>query len=495
MPRLEVRSVTKEFPGVRALADVSMQFEPAEVYGIVGENGAGKSTLMKILSGIEQPTTGSIHLDDREIALQGVRHALESGIAMIHQELDVIDDLSVAENVFLGSEKTKFGLLDLRAMTEETTRLLARVGATFLPSTRVADLSIAGKQLIEIAKAVSYGARILIMDEPTAVLTDKETDSLFKLIGELKRDGVCVIYISHRLAEVEVICDKVSVLRDGLLVATLAKGDVSQTKLASLMVGRELQDFFPLKSEHKPGKPLLEAVGVVVGSHVRGVDLKVHAGEILGIAGLVGAGRTELAEAISGSRKMDEGTVSVCGKRIRIASVQDSMAAGIAYVSEDRKSIGLVMGLDVVENITLANLKAYCHPLVDRKKELESAKSWQKQLDIRASDLRTSVSLLSGGNQQKTSVAKWLETKPRVLLLDEPTRGVDVGAKREIYGLIQKLASEGVGCVVISSDLPEIVGVCQRVLVMREGKMVGELLGDQITEEAIMALAAGVVAA
>jgi len=494
MPRLEVRDVTMQFPAVRALDGVSLSFEPGEVHGVVGENGAGKSTLMRILSGLQRPTSGQVLIDGAVVELHGVRHALSLGIAMIHQELDVIDDLTVAENVFLGSEPRRFGLVDKKAMNERTGELLQRVGAAFPPQTSVASLSIAGKQLVEIAKALSHEARALIMDEPTAVLTERETESLFRLIGELRAQGVTVIYISHRLAEVEQLCDRVTVLRDGRLVGTLDKGAFDLSQLARMMVGRELGDFYPDKRSPGEGRVVLEVKGAFVQGFASGVDLQVRAGEIVGLAGLVGSGRTELAEAIVGARKLSGGQIRVEGAVQSIGSVKKASKLGIAYVSEDRKNLGLVLGMDVIENTTLANLGAYCRPLISKKAERDATEAWKKELDVRAGDLRADILYLSGGNQQKVAVAKWLETRPKVLILDEPTRGVDVGAKREIYALIQRLADEGLACIVISSELPEIVGVCERVIVMREGRIAGELSGKEITEENIMLQAAGVAA-
>lgn len=494
MPRLEARDVVMQFPAVRALDGVSVGFEEGEVHGIVGENGAGKSTLMRILAGVLQPTSGAVLLDGQEIRFHSVRDALRKGIAMIHQELDLVDDLSVAENVFLGNEPSRLGLILKREMVGRTKELLGRVGARFEPTVRVSELSVAGKQLVEIAKALSYDARILIMDEPTAVLTERETESLFSLIEELRAQGVTMIYISHRLSEVETICDRITVLRDGVLVKTLARGEAGQDEIASLMVGRELRELFPPKQIGTIGDKILEAVDFAVESHVVSASLFVRAGEILGIAGLIGSGRTEFAEAIVGAREKVRGDVLVDGRAVEIRSPKDAVQAGIAYVSEDRKGIGLISDLNVAENCTIATLRAYCTPLLNKSKEMRAAEGWKRKLDIRANDLRASITHLSGGNQQKVSIAKWLETSPRVIILDEPTRGVDVGAKREIYSLIHRLANEGTACVLISSELPEIVGMCHRVVVMRDGKTIAELEGDQIDGSEIMRRAAGVVA-
>ena len=495
MSVLEVREVIKQFPAVRALDGVSLVFEKAEVHGIVGENGAGKSTLMRILAGLDQPTAGGLVAAGVEFQLHGVRDALDKGIAMIHQELNLVDDLTAAENIFLGREPTRRGVLDRAQMRAETLEVLQRVGATFAPEARVGELRLADQQLVEIAKAVACAATLLIMDEPTSVLSDRESESLFKLIGELKGQGITIVYITHRLVEVERICDRVTVLRDGKLVSTLARGGFDQPTLARLMVGRELGDFYPAKPPVPGGEPVLEVRGVCVPGCLHDVDLAVRPGEIVGLAGLVGSGRTELAEAIVGARHRSAGEILVDGKPVRIRTVKHALANGIAYVSEDRKGIGLLLGMDVVENITLAHLRAFCRPLLARSAETAAAEKWRDALGIRVGDLHGDIEFLSGGNQQKVSIAKWLETQPRVLFLDEPTRGVDVGAKHEIYTLIHRLAAEGLACVVISSEMPEIIGVCQRVLVMREGRLVGELVGDAVTEEAIMLKAAGVEAA
>ncbi len=478
-----------EFPAVRALDGVSIAFASGEVHGIVGENGAGKSTLMKILSGVQQATSGTMKLDGTPVLLHGVKDALRRGIAMIHQELNLIDELTVAENVFLGREITKGGLLNRAQMVSETEGFLKQVHAGFPATTKVKDLSIAGKQLVEIAKAVAVNASILIMDEPTAVLSDPEADSLFELIAKLKEQGTTVLYISHRLVEVCKICDRVTVLRDGTWVETMDAKKANPAELARLMVGRALQDFYPPKVPAPNGNPILEV------KNIGGASLSVRPGEILGLAGLVGAGRTELAEAIIGTRPIGQGTVLIDGKPVRIHNTKQAMSHGIAYVSEDRKGLGLHTSLSVVHNVTMANLRAYGKAVISLQQERKSADTWKSDLDVRVGDLNAPVASMSGGNQQKVAIAKWLEIKPKVLILDEPTRGVDVGAKREMYNIIQRLAGEGMACIVISSELPEIIGLCHRTVVMREGKVMGELGSNELNEESIMHLAAGVEAA
>ncbi len=495
MHRLEVRDLVMQFPAVTALDRVSLSFKLGEVHGVIGENGAGKSTLMKILAGVQQPTSGSVLLDGQEVRFGSVRDALRSGIAMIHQELDLVDTLSVAENVFLGGEPTRWGMLARSRMDERAKQLLKSVGAEFSPRAALGTLSIAGKQLVEIAKALSHDARILLMDEPTAVLTDQETASLFDLIESLKSRGVTVIYISHRLSEVERVCDRLSILRDGVLVKTLLRGEANQSEMASLMVGRDVSEMYPSKRERNEAKLILEASEFIVPGFVKSASLGVNEGEILGLAGLIGSGRTEFAEAIVGARARTSGELRVDDISKRIRSPKDAMRAGIAYVSEDRKGTGLVLPMSVIENCTLANLREYARPLLQKSNERAAAEGWKRKLDIRAGDMRAPIATLSGGNQQKVSIAKWLETSPRVLILDEPTRGVDIGAKREIYSLIHSLAESGTACILISSELTEIVGMCGRVIVMREGATVGELNGTDATEQAIMRLAAGVTVA
>jgi ribose transport system ATP-binding protein len=478
-----------EFPAVRALDGVSIAFEPGEVHGIIGENGAGKSTLMKILSGVQSPSSGAILLDGVPVHISGVRQAQSMGIAMIHQELNLVDDLNVAENVFLGREVRKAGFLDKSKMLLETDKALQGINANFSAATEVGDLSIAGKQLVEIAKAVAVNASILIMDEPTAVLSDPEVESLFELIARLKERGVTVLYISHRLSEVCTICDRITVLRDGTYITTVDAKQANPAELAGLMVGRPLNDFYPPKLPVPPSQPIMQL------ENVGGASFDVRPGEILGLAGLVGAGRTELAQAVIGMRSIGSGVVKMEGKTCRIRSPKEAMKYGIAYVSEDRKGLGLHVSLSVIKNVTMANLKAYGAVVLNETQERHSAETWKHDLDVRAGDLTDAISNVSGGNQQKIAIAKWLETKPKVLIVDEPTRGVDVGAKREMYQLIQRLAEGGMACVVISSDLPEIIGLCHRVVVMREGKMMGELNQNELTEEAVMHLAAGVNAA
>lgn len=490
---VELRGIVKDFPATRALDGVSLAFGKGEVHGLVGENGAGKSTLMKILAGLLRPDAGEIRIGGRASSLASVGDANAAGIAMIHQELNLVGSLSAAENIFLGREQCRLGWVRRREMEAAAASLLVSVGARIDPRTPVERLSIAEQQLVEIAKAVSLDAKFLIMDEPTAVLSARETKALFSLIRRLAAGGVSVVYISHLLPEVISLCSRVSVLRDGRLVTTIDARGTSESMLASLMVGREVSDVFPAKRLVAPDSPkALELDSVSVGSQVRDATLAIRSGEIVGLAGLVGSGRTETAEAIVGLRRRDGGAIRVFGRASTIRDPKDALRAGVAYVSEDRKLRGIHLGMSCVENTTLANLPAYGRLVPDRPREMRSARRWVERLSIRAADLKAPIRALSGGNQQKFSVAKWLDASPRILLLDEPTRGIDLGAKREMYRLIAELASEGLACLVISSELPELLGLCHRIYVMRSGHTVGEVTGDDMTEENIMRLAAGV---
>lgn len=496
MPKLAVRDLTMQFPAVRALDGVSLSFEAGEIHGIIGENGAGKSTLVKILAGLIAPTSGAI-LDEagHEIHLKGVRDAFSRGIAMIHQELNLVEDMTVAENIFLGREPMRGLFVYKRGMLDESQAQLERVGATFSASAMVGSLSIAERQMVEIAKALSYDASVLIMDEPTAVLSEQEAERLQRIIFQLRERGASIIYISHRLAEVETLCDRVSVLRDGKLVAESAKGQFSQSDMASAMVGRPIGDMYPEHLSKEAKEPILEAHNISDGARVHGASLHVGKGEIVGLAGLVGSGRTEVAEIIFGARPLVKGTMSLAAVDFSPSSPSEAARHGVAYVSEDRKGTGLHVDLSVIANATMANLAEYAKPLLDRKRQRQAAYAWIDRLGIKAGDPEAPISSLSGGNQQKVAIAKWLETRPRLLLLDEPTRGVDVRAKAEIYSLIAKLAEEGLACLVISSEMNELIGLCDRIYVMREGSLVGELSRADFSEDAIMHLAAGVGAA
>ncbi|MCE9589389.1 MAG: sugar ABC transporter ATP-binding protein [Planctomycetes bacterium] len=502
-PLIAVRGIVKDFAATRALDGVNLDIRAGEVLGLVGENGAGKSTLMKVLGGIETPTAGSVSIDGHIMNLRGPADAQRLGIAMIHQELNLVDELTVADNIFLGRERVHVGagrwFVDRAVTRAGAWKWLAEISADIDPDTPVKRLSIAQKQMVEIARALSCDARVLIMDEPTAVLTARETTALLAEVRRLRGRGVAIVYISHLLGEVLGVCDRVVVLRDGRLVTVVTPGElgtghVAEARLASLMVGREMADHFPPREPSRPGV-VLEVKGLSVAGRVEEAGFTLHDGEILGFAGLIGAGRTELAEGIVGLRRVafsDGGGITLSGKPLKIGDVRDSVEAGIAYLSEDRKGHGLVLGMGVAENTTLAALRGFCRPLIDRGAEEVVTAEYVRALSIRVGGLRDRIDTLSGGNQQKIALAKWLQTGPKVLILDEPTRGVDIGAKEEIYRHIQMLTRRGVSCIVISSELNELLGLCHRVIVMRRGRIAATLDGAAATEEGVMYHAAGV---
>ncbi len=495
-PALAVENLVKDFPAARALDDVSLAFEAGEVHGIVGENGAGKTTLMSVIGGIYQPTAGRLLRGGEAVTIPDPAHAMRLGIAMVHQELNLVDELSAADNIFLGRELGRFGFVDGRATIQKAGELLERVGSAVDPTVRVRALSVAQQQMVEIARSLSCDASVLIMDEPTAMLAHPEAERLFELIARVRSQGVTVLYISHILPEVLRLCDRITVMRDGKVVRTLDRGDVGEGKqaegrLASLMVGRPMADHFPARGE-PAAATALSVRDLSVPGCVRGVSLDVRAGEVLGFAGLVGAGRTEMAEAVAGLRRRSAGTVAVHGARLEPDRPGDAVEKGLAYLSEDRQGRGLIMGRSVAENITIVSLRRYARPLISRKAELAAVRHHVERLCIKVGRYDDAVDTLSGGNQQKVVVAKWLEARPRVLILDEPTRGLDIAAKEEIYRLVRELAGGGMACVFISSELNELLGMCHRIAVMRGGRIVTVLAGKEMTEENVMLHAAGV---
>lgn len=492
---LVVQSIAKRFGAVRALADVSLSLVAGQVHCIIGENGAGKSTLMKILSGVERPDGGTIVYRGQAVAFKSPAEAQRAGVAMIHQELNLVDELSVAANIFLGRERRKFGLVDTRWMNARAGELLESLNCPIDPSLRVRELSIAQKQMVEIAKAVSIDASVLIMDEPTAVLTRREVTALFQLIERLKSKGVAIIYISHILSEVLAVGDRVTVMRDGRTVETLSREKAQQIGehgLASLMVGRPMGDHFPPRNR-AAGRLAFEVRNLSVPGKVRNATFAIQAGEVLGFAGLIGAGRTELAEAIVGLRRREGGEILVEGTPVIARTPRQAGKAGIAYLSEDRKGAGLTLGMGIAENTTMVSLKRYCHPFISRREEDAATRHHVNQLHIKIGRVRDPVETLSGGNQQKVALAKWLEIAPKVLIIDEPTRGVDVGAKEQIYALIRTLTAQGMACMLISSELNEVIGLSNRIAVMRAGRIVATMDAGTATEEKIMYHAAGVV--
>ncbi|CAM2151702.1 MULTISPECIES: sugar ABC transporter ATP-binding protein [Paraburkholderia] len=500
-PLLEMRGISKTFPGVRALDNVRLSVWPGEVHSLMGENGAGKSTLMKILSGAYQADPGGeILIEGKPVTIDGPLAARELGVAVIYQELSLAPNLSVAENIYAGRElrrgNSRFGMVDRAAMERGCEDVLQRLGATFGPTTLVGSLSIAERQLVEIARAVHTEARIIVMDEPTTPLSSRETERLFKLILQLREDGLAIIYISHRMAEIYELSDRVSVLRDGSYVGTLMRDALSAESLVSMMVGRDISGFYKkAHAPYDPGKVVLTVRDVADDKRVRGCSLDLHAGEVLGIAGLVGAGRTELARLIFGAEPRVRGEISIDGKTLHVHTPRDAINAGLVYLTEDRKHQGLFLDMSVRDNINVSVAGRDARfGVLDLARGSARAKESIRALTIRVPSPRVNVGALSGGNQQKVLLSRLLETKPRVLILDEPTRGVDIGAKSEIYRIINDLAKTGVGIIVISSELPEIIGVADRVLVMREGLFAGELggyTGRPIGQEAIIELATG----
>ncbi len=488
-PLVEVRGVSKRFPGVQALDNVSLDIRPGEVHAVAGENGAGKSTLMKLLSQLEKPSDGSIVISGEQVKFRNPRHAQRLGIAMVHQEFALAPHLTVAENLALGRERSRGGLIVRGAEKQRARELLERVGLDVDPGRRVSTLSVADQQRVEIAKALAVDAKVVIMDEPTATLTEAEIDDLFRLIEQLKGEGIAIFYISHRLEEVVRIADRVTVMRDGEVVETVEKGDVDESKLVSLMVGREIDTLYP-KQECEIGEVLLRAEGITRPGVLLDCSFEVRVGEILGFSGVVGAGRTELARAVFAADPMSAGRIELDGEELRLKSPRDAIAAGIGYLTEDRKGEGLAMQLSVEQNVTLARIPG---PgiWIDRGTEHEVAQARRDELDIRTPSLRRAVESLSGGTQQKVVVAKWLETHARVLFFDEPTRGIDVGAKAEIFKLMGDLAAQGRAIVLISSYLPELTNMCDRIVVIRDGQTVGELNRNEFDEERIMVLASG----
>jgi ribose transport system ATP-binding protein len=496
-PILEVRQICKSFPGVRVLKSVNLGIWPGEVHALMGENGAGKSTLMKILAGAYRPDSGEILLDGKPVQLRTPHEARMAGIGIIYQELTVAPNLTVSGNVFLGSELKRFGFMkDTAQMDRKTQEVLDRLGARFKATQRAAHLAVAEQQQVEIARALFYKSRILVMDEPTAALSDRETDRLFAVVRQLRSEGMAIIYISHRMAEVYELADRLSVLRDGEYVGELKRLEFSADKVIEMMVGRRLEDFYE-HSKHSAGSVVLDVRNMSDGDRVKKANFQLRQGEVLGLAGLVGAGRTELARLIFGADKRKSGEVYLDGKKLQIDQPKDAIRAGIGYVPEDRKLQGVFLQMTSGENITM-NILGRCATggILNFKKLTDRANAEVKAMRVRTASLKQRAGGLSGGNQQKLLLARWLEINPRVLILDEPTRGVDVGAKAEIYVLIQQLLEKGMAVLFISSELPEIVGVCDRVLVMREGEITGEVGGEtgiEITQQNIMKFATDVI--
>jgi rhamnose transport system ATP-binding protein len=491
-PILALEHVSMAFGAVRALQDVSLDLRGGEIHALAGENGAGKSTLVKILAGVHRPHEGRVLLDGRPQNFRGPADAQQAGVAVIYQEPTLFPDLSVAENIFMGRQpRARFGRIDRRALRAATAALFERLGVTLDPNRPARGLSIADQQIVEIAKALSRDARVLIMDEPTAALSGNEVARLFGVARTLRDQGCALLFISHRLEEIFGLCQRVTTLRDGRLIGTEKLEGLTPDDLVQRMVGRELDALYP-KQDTTPGEPVLEVSRLTREGVFTDVSFKVRAGEIVALAGLVGAGRSEVARAVFGVDHYDAGSVTVSGRRLPGGSPTAAMSAGIALVPEDRRQQGLVMDGSIERNIGLTTLRSLRRgPVVSRRAERDRAADWAIRLQLKYARLTDAVGVLSGGNQQKVVLAKWLSTKPAVLIVDEPTRGIDVGTKAEVHRLLSELAVEGLAVLMISSDLPEVLGMADRVLVMHEGRLAAEIPRADATEETVMAAATG----
>ena len=495
-PLLELRGISKRFGASRALSGVDFSLHAGEIHALCGENGAGKSTLMNIIDGIHQPDEGEISLEGRKVVIDGPAHAMRLGIGLVHQEISLCGDASVAENIFMPEINAgKQVWMNYASLNERATKVLQRLGQDIDPASLVSELSISSQQLVEIAKALTLDCKVLILDEPTAALTDKESVALFKVLHDLKAQGIGIIYISHRMAEIFTHGDRVTVLRDGRNVHCGPLADLNADDLVRRMVGRDLGNYYPPKQKNsgEANDHVLEVSDIADGERVHGISFTLKRGEILGIAGLMGAGRSELAETVCGLRPATRGTVRLRGKALTIRKYSDALREGIAYLSEDRKEAGVFLDLPIAQNIASMALRRVSSRfgLLQRAAEYKLATELGAKLKLKSDGVAIDVSSLSGGNQQKVAIAKLLATNPSVLLMDEPTRGVDVGAKSEIHHILRELANQGVGVIVISSELPEIIGLCDRALVIRDGRIAGEVQDNDMTEEALLRLASG----
>lgn len=487
---LEARKVSRSFGPVEVLHEVDLSLSAGEVHALIGENGAGKSTLMKILSGYLEPTRGELLLDGAPVSFSSSAEAEDAGIVLIHQEFNLAEQLTVEENIFLGRELRRGVFLDKKAMKAEAARLLAELETRVSPDARVSGISVSDKQMVEIAKALSRNARVLIMDEPTAVLTNREAAVLFRQIERLKARGTAILYTSHKLDEVARIADRITVFRDGSRVAHAPAGEMDEDRMAQAMVGRALSNLFPPKAPPATGEPVLSVRNFSVGGIVTDASFDLRRGEILGFAGLVGAGRTELMEGLIGIRD-SRGTVEVEGRPVAIRSVKDARRAGIVYLTEDRKGRGLLTAKGMRENLTLLALDRFARLAIDTRAEEEALTRSIEEFDVRAPTRQVRVGNLSGGNQQKLLLAKTMLAEPDIVIIDEPTRGIDIGTKQQIYGFIHRLAAAGKSVIVVSSEMAEIIGLSHRVVVMRAGRVAGVLEGEDINEDTIVRHAMG----
>ncbi len=495
-PVLSIHGVSKQFGAIQALKDVNFTLEKGEVHALCGENGAGKSTLMNIIAGVVQPTEGEIRVDGKAVRISSPAAAQMLGIGLVHQEIALCPDATVAENMFMAAtNRRRSPFMNYRALERDAQAVMNRLAAIDVRR-KVAELPISSQQLVEIAKALTLDCRVLILDEPTAALTETEAQQLFSIIRDLKANGISIIYISHRMAEIFSLCDRVTVFRDGRYVCTDRIADVTPDDVVRRMVGREITQLYPdkLGPVDVGVETILDVDGLSDGERFHDVCLELREGEILGIGGLIGSGRSEIAEGICGLRSRTAGAVRLHGKQQAINTYADAVKAGIVYLSEDRKGSGVFLEMSIAQNISVLNLKAFTNRagLLNGRAEAVLAEDFARRLGVRMGGVEAPVKSLSGGNQQKVAIAKQLAVKPKVILMDEPTRGIDVGAKTEIHRLLRELARSGIGIVVISSEMPELLGLCDRVLVVREGRIAGELSAKNMTEEAVIRLASGI---
>ncbi len=493
MQILAASGIGKSFPGVQALYNVSLTLNMGEVLAVLGENGAGKSTLMKILAGIQRPSAGYIEVKNERVSIESPKEAIKLGIALIHQELNLCDNLTVAENIYLGREPQSHGLINKRTLNDQAKNWLNLIGLNIDPRTTLSQLSIGHSQLVEIAKALSTNARIIIMDEPTSSLSNDESERLFQVINELRNDGVSIIYISHRLSEITRISDRALVLRDGQNSGLLEGNQITREKMVSAMVGRSIDQYYP-RTQREPGNAILRVENLVTQAHpTKKINLTVNQHEIVGIAGLIGAGRTEFLETLFGISPSSSGQIFINQQETAFDTPESAINAGVALVPDDRKKKGLILGMNICQNISLSQLRkwSFFRSIINFKQEFSGTTQAMDQLSIRATGVYQMTGLLSGGNQQKVAIAKCLATNPKLLLLDEPTRGVDVGAKQDIYHIMRSLVDQGMTILFASSELEELIGVADRVVVMYEGDISGQLDRDNISEKAIMELATG----
>ena len=490
---LALKDITKTFPGVKALSEVSLRLTPGKVTALIGENGAGKSTVVKILTGIYQPDGGAILVDGQPTVFSVPQAAADNGVTAIHQETVLFDELSVAENIFLGhAPRSKFGLIDLKSMTEKSRSILAGIGANIDPDHKLKDLGIANKHLVAIARALSIDARVVIMDEPTAALSHKEIEELYELVESLKSQGKAILFISHKFDEIFRIADNFTVFRDGQLIGDGAISDITEADLVKMMVGRDVSQIFPARTVNQ-GDVVLKVENYAHPTEFDDIGFTLRKGEILGFYGLVGAGRSEFMQALFGITRPSGGHVEIDGQAVEIKSPADAVDNGIVYVPEDRGKQGAILDLPIFQNVTLPSLSRLSSKgFLKLAEEFKLAREYTERLDLRAASLDTHVGNLSGGNQQKVVIAKWLATQPKVIILDEPTKGVDIGSKAAVHEFMAELAGQGLAVIMVSSEIPEVLGMSDRVIVMREGRIAAELAGDDLQPETLVRHAAGI---